>query len=99
MSTCHGARALGFAVLTAPNALFLHAVTNRPHLERLRSMMLTSAVLLGRKWGNVDFEARASSELAAAGLAVPQTMPDPVPELWRGIADFSRQFSFSPVRW
>lgn len=93
------ARALGFDVLMAPNALFLHAVTNRTGNEKLRRMMLAAAVLLGRKWGNDRFERLAVEELTRADVEVPLAAPKPVPEQWKQIPDFTQQFSFSAVRW
>jgi hypothetical protein len=92
-------RAAGHPVCIAPNALFLHAVTNRQTGPGMRRMMLESAVILGRKWGAEDFQRMAEGELRASGFTVPAANPPPVPEGWRSNADFSRQFSFAPVRW
>jgi hypothetical protein len=93
------ARAHGIAVLTVPNALFLHAVTNRPDQRGTRRNMLVSGLLLARKWGADGFAREAAHELERDGWPVPPTHPAPVPEAWRRIADFSHGFSFSPVRW
>jgi GT2 family glycosyltransferase/SAM-dependent methyltransferase len=92
-------RAAGMKVMIAPHALFLHAVTNRTNNAAMRRAMLDSAVVLGRKWHAPDFVATVSAELAALGAPIPETMPEPVPEAWLSIPDFSRSFSFSPVRW
>jgi hypothetical protein len=93
------ARAAGLKVMIAPHALFLHAVTNRTNNAAMRRAMLDSAVVLGRKWHAPDFVATVSAELAALGAPIPEVMPEPVPEAWLFIPDFSRSFSFSPVRW
>ncbi|MDN3567120.1 methyltransferase domain-containing protein [Paeniroseomonas aquatica] len=93
------ARAHGFAVLINPAALFLHAVTNRTHRPQLWPMMLRSGHVLARKWGNPEFVAWAEAQLASLGEAPPGAEPKPVPESWHDIPDFSRGFSFSPVRW
>jgi GT2 family glycosyltransferase/SAM-dependent methyltransferase len=93
------ARALGFPVLIAPHAWFLHAVTNRPDQPALRRAMLASTVVLARKWG-ADYAARqAARQLTEAGWPVPDATPVPVPAAWRRIADFSHDASFSEVRW
>ncbi len=91
-------RAAGMKVMIAPHALFLHAVTNRTNNATMRRAMLDSTVVLGRKWHARDFVATVSAELAALGAPIPETMPEPVPEAWLSIPDFSRSFSFSPVR-
>ncbi|MFC7690980.1 hypothetical protein ACFQY5_16825 [Paeniroseomonas aquatica] len=41
----------------------------------------------------------AEAQLASLGEAPPGAEPKPVPESWHDIPDFSRGFSFSPVRW
>jgi GT2 family glycosyltransferase len=92
-------RAAGMKVMIAPHALFMHAVTNRTNNAAMRRAMLDSAVVLGRKWHAPDFVATVSAELAALGAPIPETMPEPVPKAWLSIPDFSRSFSFSPVRW
>lgn len=92
-------RAAGMKVLTAPHALFLHPVTNRTGTQAMWIMMLESAVLLGRKWGNDAFAEDAARKLSELGVPVPDTYPPLVQEGWRSIPDFSRNFSFSPVRW
>jgi GT2 family glycosyltransferase len=93
------ARAQGFGVMINPNALFLHAVTNRPQAARIWPKMLASGVVLARKWGSVEFETWASEQLAMLGGTPPAVEPVPVPREWQNIPDFSRGFSFSPVRW
>lgn len=93
------ARAAGMKVLIAPSALFLHPVTNRTNGEAMWKMMLESAVILGQKWGNAEFAEKAAANLAELGARVPDVQPEPVPERWRNIPDFSRGFSFAAVRW
>lgn len=92
-------RAAGHPVCIAPNALFLHAVTNRETGLEMRRLMLESAVILGRKWGGEAFARAAETELLTAGHRVPAASPSPVPKEWQSLPDFSRQFSFAPVRW
>jgi len=92
-------RAAGMPVLTAPDALFLHAVTNRDNEAAQHRATLASAVLLGRKWGDTGFAQSAAAELVRAGGTVPSTIPEPVPPAWLGIADFSRATFFAPTRW
>jgi GT2 family glycosyltransferase/SAM-dependent methyltransferase len=92
-------RALGFPVLIAPHALFLHAVTNRPDEPALRRAMLASTVLLARKWGADDAARQAAHALEEAGGVAPEAAPVPVPAAWRHVADFSHGASFSDVRW
>jgi len=93
------ARAAGFPVRICPRAQFLHAVTNRPRVPAVLKMIFTSGIVLARKWGNSDFEAWLAKELQALGAEPPETWPDPVPQEWRRVADFSRNFSFAPTRW
>lgn len=93
------ARAMGMKVLLAPDALFLHAVTNRGHSATMRRMMLEAGVVLGQKWGGDAFAEAAAAELSHLGASPPESRAAPVPEAWRHIADFSRNFSFAPVRW
>lgn len=81
-------RAAGMKVLIAPHALFLHPVTNRTGTEAMWRMMLESAVILGRKWGNLAFADDAASKLVELGAAVPETFPAPVKEAWQSIPDF-----------
>ncbi len=91
------ARAQGFAVLMNPAALFFHPVTNRPH--NTYATMLQSGNILARKWGNDAFAEWTAAEIAAAGGEAPSTALETIPPEWRDVADFSRHFSFSPVRW
>lgn len=93
------AKASGFALRTCPNALFLHEVTNRTRDEAVLKMILTSGVLLARKWGSQSFESWLKVELSALGQQLPKISPEPVPADWQRYADFSHQFSFSKGRW
>ena len=92
-------RAVGMKVLIAPHALFLHAVTNRATGAAMHQLMLASAVLLGRKWGNIAFAEAAATQLVGLGVPVPGANPEPVGQSWRDIPDFTRGFSFAPARW
>lgn len=93
------ARAADIPVLIAPNALFLHAVTNCPDDRSARRHMLTSGLLLARKWRDSTFEREMIEQLQLAGWAVPDDTPTPVPESSRAAADFGHSFSFSGTRW
>lgn len=93
------ARALGFRVCINPTALYLHAVTNRTTSPRMRSMMMASGHILGKKWGNAAFAAWAAEQIALAGETPPGAVAEPVPAEWRKVADFGHHFSFSEVRW
>lgn len=93
------ARAAGFPIRICPRAQFLHAVTNRPRVPAVLKMIFTSGIILARKWGNREFETWLAKELQALGAEAPETWPDPVPQDWQRIADFSRNFSFAPTRW
>ena len=93
------ARAAGFAVRVCPRALFLHAVTNRAQSPTMYKMMLVSGVTLARKWGNAEFERLVAAQLDEIGISPPEAAVTPVPQTWRRMTDFSRNFSFAPVRW
>lgn len=92
-------RAMGFEVKTCPRALFLHSVTNRPPSDRARAMFLASGIILARKWCADNFEASLLDELREMRRCRPQHWPEPVPDEWRRVADFSRLFHFAPARW
>jgi GT2 family glycosyltransferase len=93
------ARAAGFAVKICPLALFMHAVTNRPASEDTRRRFLESGVLLARKWGAEEFKKKILAELQSMGCDPPTAYPDPAPEEWRDLPDFTKLFSFAPTRW
>ncbi len=93
------AKALGFAVRICPRALFLHEVTNREPNPRVLKMIYSSGIILGRKWGNPDFEAMLIGELEDIGGATPAQHPAPVPADWRRLADFKHHFTFAEMRW
>jgi len=93
------ARAAGFALKTCPQALFLHAVSNRETNRQTLGQLYSSGVILARRWGAPGFEAWVQSEAAAAGLSLPSVAPLPVPEEWRHFADFGHHFSFAKPRW
>jgi len=93
------ARVGGYALKTCPRALFLHAVTNRTNSRVTLKSIFESGIILARKWGAPEFEAKVSGELAALGLAAPTTQPVPVPLEWRRYADFGNSFTFAQPRW
>ena len=93
------ARAKHFPIFTCPRALFLHSVSNRPHNPETEKMILSSGVLLARKWDNPHFERRLEKKLATLGFKSPNTLPEIVPESWRTIPDFNHNFTFSRARW
>jgi GT2 family glycosyltransferase len=93
------ARALGFAVLTCPRALFLHAVRDRGTNVATLRMILNSTVILARKWGNPAFERARLEDLAGLGVAAVDATVTPVSEGWRRIADFTHQNTFAEPRW
>lgn len=93
------AKALGFAVRICPRALFLHEVTNREPDTRVLKMIYSSGIILGRKWGDPDFEAMLIGELEDIGGAAPTQQPGPVPADWRRLADFKHHFTFAEMRW
>jgi hypothetical protein len=98
------ARRLGFQTLVCPRALFYHDVSGRgPSAWRYREM-LVSGRDLGFKWGSPAFVDWTEQQMIAHGFAKSRDeLPDyaglePVPG-GSAIADFSRTFSFAPVRW
>ncbi len=93
------ARASGFVVRTCPRALFSHAVRDRGGDPRVLRMILNSAALLARKWGNPDFEAWIVREQEARQFPPADGTVEPVPEAWRTVADFDHQFTFAEARW
>lgn len=94
------ARAAGFPVLINPCAIFVHRVTNRDPDTRLEAQALQSGYALARKWGDDAFAETMRDRLAAIGRKPPKNgAAETVPESWRHVADFSHDFSFSPVRW
>lgn len=93
------AKALGFAVRICPRALFLHEVTNREPAPRTLKMIYGSGIILARKWGDPDFEAKLVGELEDLGGEAPAQQPAPVLGEWRRIADFKHHFTFAKMRW
>ncbi len=93
------AKALGFAVRICPRALFLHEVTNREPEARTLKMIYGSGIILARKWGDPDFEAKLIGELEDIGGAAPPGQPQPVLADWRRLADFKHHFTFAEMRW
>jgi len=82
------ARAHGYQVKTCPRALFLdQSFKITPRQER---MMLTQGILLARKWGSLEWENRLTKALTDAGSPVPEQRPDPVPQSWQHLGEFSK---------
>jgi GT2 family glycosyltransferase len=93
------ARAAGFALKICPQALFLHAVTNREMDRQTLGRIYGSGVVLARRWDAPEFEAWIQSEAAAAGLSLPSVATLPAPVEWQRFADFGHHFSFAKPRW
>lgn len=93
------ARALGFAVRCCPRALFSHAVRDRGGDPKVLRMILNSASMLARKWGDANFEAWVARELEAHKMPPADGTVEPVPAAWRTMADFDHQFTFAEARW
>jgi GT2 family glycosyltransferase len=95
------AKCNGFGVKIAPNALFLHRVTNRENSKDIWKKMVISGYVLGMKWGGEEFAKRMQNKIN------PYEMQNDMPLQLQNIdelkecqiADFSHDFSFSPVRW
>jgi len=93
------ARAAGSSVKICPRALFFHAVTNREFNLKAHERLLTSGLILARKWGSPEFEQSVVQEFGKSGLEVPN-LPFFQPRITRNkIVDFDNMFSFAPVRW
>lgn len=80
------ARALGFAVLHCPRALFLAPLSKAETGPRAWAQGL----LLAAKWGHTAAAARFAERLTAAGEPPLGAQPNPVPTEWRSFADFQR---------
>jgi GT2 family glycosyltransferase len=94
------ARAQGVAVRLNPTALYMHAVTNRTTSEAAWRMMLASGHRLAAKWGSAAFRDWTAAKLREARLPLPDPGEvTPVPEAWRGVAEFGQGFSFAEPRW
>ena len=78
------ARALGFAVLNCPRALFAAAQTSMDAEETMPTAM---SLLLAVRWGNTAAEAEYAAALRQAGLS-PLPNLQPVPPEWRAFAEF-----------
>jgi GT2 family glycosyltransferase len=93
------ARSAGFSVKTCPRALFYHPVSGRQPDHATVERYLRSGVVLARKWGSKSFEAEMLGELERRGMNAEGIPHPPLFSGPRGVADFSRGFSFAPVRW
>lgn len=93
------ARANGYGLKICPQALFLHAVTNRKRNKITAKMIFDSGIILARKWGGMKFEKRLQRKMRMRGMPIPDRVPTAVPLEWRRHADFSYYFDFSLTRW
>ncbi|OJH40414.1 glycosyltransferase family 2 protein [Cystobacter ferrugineus] len=94
------ARAAGFSVRLAPQALVHHYTVTRETSRTRELSVRRSAALLGAKYGNERFMRARLQEYLALGGA-PFTLP-PVTRLERRFArivDFAHLFDFAEVRW
>ena len=99
------ARAAGFRVVTAPKALFLHRVTNRPNDEFKYALLLAAGVQLGYKWNARIFEMSVRMRLQRLEEIV-STLPEQafaqpakVAKKDRWAASFDHGFCFARPRW
>ena len=93
-------RAAGFIVRTAPRALALHWVEQRPLTAGRQREVLRSAAYLGRKWGAPGFARRYERlyrRVAGERLVLPEISPVPLAD--RRHADFRHGLRFARSRW
>jgi N-acetylglucosaminyl-diphospho-decaprenol L-rhamnosyltransferase len=95
-------RANGRQVILVPGALYAHDTTDRELSERARFEMWKAGRLLGWKWGSERFMRQC--ELMLQRRFADRELPElgPMPELnaaQQAVVDFSRNFTFAPLRW
>lgn len=93
----------GRKCIVVQNALYYHSVANRDENETISKRMLSSGVLLARKWKNANFEKSCLQQLESLGVALPDmalnnTLPFEFNELARA-SSFNGDFTFSDMRW
>lgn len=100
------ARAAGFSIKFAPNALFGHDVLKRQDNPKAHHYFLLSSRYLGVKWRNMNYVRRIERELINFSLFTSRAELPPVPrpdfemgELDLSIADFGHGFYYAPARW
>jgi hypothetical protein len=93
------ARAAGIPVRICPRALFLAPSDGSRDDPRLVRTLVSSAVVLARKWGASEFEETMAKELSRLGTPEPDATATAVPERWRSVADFAHGLEFAPTRW
>ena len=93
------ARAAGFGTKICPRSMFFHPVTNRPNSRERHHRLLTSGLILARKWRSRSFEKMILRELSAARFEIPEVHVSQVPENWTHVCDFANRFSFATTRW
>jgi len=94
------ARASGFDIALAPQALIHHYTGDRPPGGRTRLEMIRAGAYLGQKWGGIDFSVARQGEyeaLTGEPLKLPETPPPT--EAMRGVAEFGHMFHFAKARW
>jgi len=97
------ARAAGFSIKFAPQALFGHSVLGRIPDQK---HFLLSARYLGFKWRNAGFVNRMEKELIKRGLFSARSELPPLPKsdidaktVDPSMADFKHHYYFAPGRW
>jgi GT2 family glycosyltransferase len=94
------ARAAGFQTALAPRALVHHVATGRARSRAIEALMLRSGVLLGRKYGDLEFAREATAELGRLGERPPAHAGGPsASPSERAAADLLHDFHFAAVRW
>lgn len=98
------ARGAGFSVITAPQALFGHSVVSRQPDRQVEFAFLTSSRYLAFKWGDVRFQRWVETKLVDKGFYASAsnlpTLPPLAPPARRpDVAEFTKDFYFSPARW
>jgi GT2 family glycosyltransferase len=97
-------RAKGFETLACPTALFYHDVTGRDYSPFIWKEMLVAGRYLAHKWSDPSFREYSEAQLVKCGFVKSRAELPPLEhsgaiDAARGIADFSKLFSFSTTRW
>jgi N-acetylglucosaminyl-diphospho-decaprenol L-rhamnosyltransferase len=101
------ARIADYRVIMAPQALFAHAVLNRPHQPEVEREFLLSCRYLGHKWADESFRAWTEKQLLQHGYfaaqdrfpALPKSSTAPGGKKVKEVVDFKHLYYFSPPRW
>ncbi|UGQ21729.1 hypothetical protein [Brucella anthropi] len=93
----------GRKCLVAQEALYYHSVANRDESELISKRMLSSGVLLARKWRNTSFEKNCLRQLEHFKVAPPdEGVANPLLFSSDELAEassFNGDFTFSDMRW